>query len=468
MDENQNLKANGELTASEIKEALKTQGLSDQEVEERLMKWKVSTSGNYDPIRNVYLDVNVEADIDSSEFETDSFQLDNNHLPIDQFGAMAKRYANALSHGFKVSKDLIVATMLMGVAEAANRKLSVVHGNYTNFPCLWMCVVERSGGNKSEPMARVLKPLEAINRDLVNDYQRAFNSWKDGGEKGIQPPKTKIIISDSTPEVRNELLMHNGLLLNRDELLGFLKDINRYSVSGETELMLTIWSGGGFSVDRKTSGCFYVENPLLNICGGIQPSMLQEAFGGKGFESSGFLARWLFLWITDSKVPDSIVEETIDKNIENEWFSFIQDIWRMPQTEFRLNDEASNGYQFYMAKTASVMNSIDCEDSVRAMLAKLRIYLLRLVLIIHLLRNGKFAPQCIDAKTMNAAITTCNCFQYWNERAMAAIQDSGEQKRISNAALIRELAERFNITNQSEFARLLNRSQQYINKVLNQ
>ncbi len=422
--------------------------------------------GNRDDFVPILPELPTEADIVKPQ--ANELELTESHLPIEQFGAMAKRYANALSHGFRVSQDLIVGLMLVSVAEAANRKLTVSVGNYTNHASLWLSIVEPSGYNKSEPMARVFRPLEAINRDLVNSYQKAFASWRDSGEKGFPPPKNKIIISDSTAEIRNELLRFNGLLLARDEIHGMLKDFNRYNASGEVEQLLSVWSGGGFAVDRKTSGSYYVENPFLCICGGIQPSMLREAFGGRGFEGSGFLARWLFLWPKDSKIPDSIVESQIDSNVENEWFAWINNIWRMPPTEFRLDREAMIGYQSYMAKTAGIMNDPSCEDSLRAMMAKLRIYALRLVLTIHLLRNGKFAPQFIDRRSMDAALRCCDCFRHWGERTMAIIQDSGEPKRISNAALIRELVERFEIKNQSELSRVLGKSQQYVNKILKQ
>ena len=39
-----------------IVEALKNQGVNPEEIETRLMKWKMSTSGHYDPIANTYTD----------------------------------------------------------------------------------------------------------------------------------------------------------------------------------------------------------------------------------------------------------------------------------------------------------------------------------------------------------------------------------------------------------------------------
>ncbi len=365
-----------------------------------------------------------------------------------------------------IGKDLVGAAMLVVVGEAANRKLKVLSGNYTNMGNLWLCIIGRSGTNKTMPLSRVLKPLEFVNRDMMLQYQKAFAEWKNSGAKGVPPMKTKILVGDSTPESRSELLQNNGLLLYRDELYGFFRDFGRYHSSGEIQDLLTIWSNKSLPVDRKTMGSFHIEEPFMSIVGGIQPEVLREAFG-RELQVNGFLARWLFVWV-DSKVSGRLSENLISKDIENLWFSLIYNIWRMPKTEFELDDYALSRYNQYGEQTAFVCNQDSCEDSLRLMLSKLRINALRIALAIHLLKYGHHAPKHIDGQTMDAAIATCNAFQRWNERALAIIQDSGEQKRISNAALIRELVERFNIKNQSALARVLGRSQQYLNKVLSQ
>ena len=224
-------------------------------------------------------------------------------LPIDQYGGMAQKVVTAYSDAFQVNQDLVAATMLIGVATAADKKMIVRHGNYVNRPCIWLCVVAISGYNKTSSMSRILKPLEAINEDLMNGYRREYAEWKKNGEQGMPPAKRQLILTDSTPESRDELLRNNGLLIYRDEIYGMFKDLNRYNQSGEQENYLSIWSGKGYAVNRKTTSSFYVKDPFLCVCGGIQPGVMQDAFGGKAFEASGFLVRWLFLWISDVRIP---------------------------------------------------------------------------------------------------------------------------------------------------------------------
>lgn len=432
------------------------------------------------PINNYYDYKGVPSGIEAAKSEgvqpssepvgqgdADGELLRNNHLPIDTYGKLAKSLINEFSQAYKANVDAIAAIILLIVGGGANRKTTIRAWNYINRPCFWLAIVERSGSNKSEPMSRLMKPLAAINKDLIREYNKAYTNFASSGSKGTPPARQKIIISDSTPEIRYQLMVANGLVLVRDELNGFFKDIGRYSSSGEVENLLSTWSGQGFPVDRVNAASFEVENPFLSIVGGIQPMVLAEAFGAKGFAESGFIPRWLFVVPTDSKVPDSVSEKLIDKDLENEWYSLIMSLWRMERREFRLSTEAEQAYQGYMKRTSEIMNAPDCEDAVRANYAKLRIHCLRFALVIHLLKYGANAVDEVDRKTMDSAIRTCDVFAYWNRQALSLISGTEAKKSISNAELLRLLCERYNVTSQSELARLIGRSQQYVSKVLN-
>lgn len=478
-----------EMNQDYIVTTLRNQGVPESEIQARLQLWERSRSvgGSYDlilgnfkkiplpcevlpqegesePSKAVNHDVSTESSV--GEDAIDGELLRNNHLPMDTYGKLAKSLINEFSQAYRVSHDVITAIILLIVGSAANRKTTLRAWNYINRPCFWLAIVERSGSNKSEPMSRLMKPLVTINKDLIRVYNKAYADFASSGSKGTPPARQKIIISDSTPEIRYQLMVANGLVLVRDELNGFFKDIGRYSSSGEVENLLSTWSGQGFPVDRVSAASFEVENPFLSIIGGIQPKVMAEAFGAKGFAESGFVPRWLFVVPTDSRVPDSVSEKLIDKDLENEWYSLIISLWRMERREFRLNTEAEQAYQGYMRRTSYVMNSPDCEDVIRAMYAKLRIYCLRFALAIHLMKNGAKAVDEVDRKTMDSAIMTCDCFSHWNRQALSLISGTDAKKSISNAELLRLLCERYNVTNQSELARLVGKSQQYISKVL--
>lgn len=392
--------------------------------------------------------------------------LDSYHLPIDKYGKLAKNLVGEFAQAYRVSKDMIAAMVLVIAGSAANRKISLRSWNFVNYPSLWVAIVLRSGGGKSEPQSRLEKPLRDINQDLLIQYNKVYADWASSGSKGTPPVKQKIIVDDTTPEVLYALLSAQGLYVSRDELSGLVADFNRYHQGSELERYLSIFANKSFSVDRVTGASFEVKHPFMSILGGIQPERLAEAFGKKEFEASGFLARWQFVVSTESKVPDSASEVEINKDVENGWYSLVASLWKMERKEFRLSSDAARGYQGYMRKTAAIMNDSSCEDGVRAMFAKLRIVVLRIAAVIHLLKHSDKAPDEIDLKTMDAAILTADCFAHWGMQARSLIKGTSAKKDISNAQLLRLLCERYRIENQSELARLINRSQQYVSRIL--
>ena len=475
-----------EMNQDYIVETLRNQGVPESEIQSRLQRWEIGKNC-YDPISGIYIriplpheilpleseyepleavnhDVSTESSV--GEADADGELLRNNHLPLETYGKLAKSLINEFSQAYKVNPDVIGAIVLLIVGGGANRKTTVRAWNYVNSPCFWLAIVERSGSNKSEPMSRLLKPLADINKELVREYKKAYADFAASGSKGTPPARKKIIISDSTPEIRYQFMATNGVVNVRDELNGLFKDIGRYTNSGELESLMSSWSMQDFSIDRVNAASFEVENPFLSIIGGIQPKVMAEAFGAKGFAESGFIPRWLFVVPTDTRVPDSVSEKLIDRDLENEWYSLIMSLWRMERREFRLSTEAEQAYQGYMKRTSDIMNAPDCEDAIRANYAKLRIYCLRFALTIHLLKYGAKAVDEVDRKTMDSAIMTCDVFAYWNRQALSLISGSEAKKSLSNAELLRLLCERYNVTNQSELARLIGKSQQYVSKVL--
>ncbi len=475
-----------ELNQNLIVETLRNQGIPESEIQSRLQRWEIGKNC-YDPILGIYVriplpheilplegdskpsevvnhDVNTESSV--GEADADGELLKNNHLPLETYGKLAKSLINEFSQAYKVNSDVIAAIVLLIVGGGANRKITIRSWNYINSSCFWLAIVERSGSNKSEPMSRLMKPLTDINKELVREHKKAYADFAASGSKGTPPARQKIIISDSTPEIRYQYMATNGVVIVRDELNGLFKDVGRYTNSGEVENLMSSWSRQDFSIDRVNAASFEVENPFLSIIGGIQPKVMTEAFGSKGFAESGFIPRWLFVVPTDSKVPDSVCEELIDRNLENEWYSLIISLWRMERREFRLSTEAEQAYQGYMKRTSDIMNAPDCEDAIRANYAKLRIYCLRFALVIHLLKYGAKAVDEVDRKSMDSAIRTCDVFAYWNRQALSLISGTDAKKSISNAELLRLLCERYNVTNQSELARLIGRSQQFVSKVL--
>jgi hypothetical protein len=122
------------------------------------------------------------------------------------------------------------------------------------------------------------------------------------------PPKPRLIVNDATVEKLGELLNENprGLLLERDELAGFLARMEDEERQTDRAFYLEAFNGDGrFTYDRIGRGSIEIENMTISMIGGIQPSriapLVRNALSGVG--DDGLIQRFqMMVW------PDDVPE----------------------------------------------------------------------------------------------------------------------------------------------------------------
>lgn len=93
------------------------------------------------------------------------------------------------------------------------------------------------------------------------------------------PAERRYIVNDTTVEKLGVILNENprGVLLFRDEMLGFLRTFDRQGHEGDRAFYLEAWSGDrGFTYDRIGRGTLRIEAACVSILGCIQPDPLGE------------------------------------------------------------------------------------------------------------------------------------------------------------------------------------------------
>lgn len=134
---------------------------------------------------------------------------------------------------------------------------------------------------------------------LTHDFQRIAE--EEAGVAGKTERRYRT--SDATIEKLGMLLNENprGLLVVRDELMGWLKGLDREDRAQDRAFYLESWNGtGSFTVDRVLRGTLPVEALCLSIVGGIQPGKLSTyvrgAVAGED-EADGLMQRiQLLVW----------------------------------------------------------------------------------------------------------------------------------------------------------------------------
>jgi putative DNA primase/helicase len=118
-----------------------------------------------------------------------------------------------------------------------------------------------------------------------------------------EPAQQRLITGDATFEKLHELMMQNpaGLFVVRDELTGWLAQLERDGREGEREFYLESWNGDtGHSIDRIGRGSLYVPACCVSMLGGITPGRLRSYLADAlkdGPSNDGLIQRFqLLVW----------------------------------------------------------------------------------------------------------------------------------------------------------------------------
>lgn len=132
-----------------------------------------------------------------------------------------------------------------------------------------------------------------------------------------EKPKQKRYKSDDpTVEKLGVILAENsqGILLYRDELMGWLSSFQRKGRESDRPFFLEGWNGKhGFEIDRIGREAPHIEEVCISILGGIQPGPLSQYIhsaikGGMG--DDGFIQRFQIMVWPDVKSEWELIEST--------------------------------------------------------------------------------------------------------------------------------------------------------------
>ncbi len=205
--------------------------------------------------------------------------------------------------------------------------------NWMEFPNNYGGVVGHPGTLKSPALSAGMLPMAYLEDQAQRDYadamaayllrkaEREFDLQLLKSEKGraqlklgVQEARDRITqlmkaeaeddeprlrryrTNDATIEVIGEIARHNprGLLVFRDELIGWLANCDKSGHEGDRSFYLEGWNGRNrFVVDRIGRGNVVVPHLCLSVFGGIQPAKLLDYIYGTvaGYDNDGLLQR---------------------------------------------------------------------------------------------------------------------------------------------------------------------------------
>jgi hypothetical protein len=221
------------------------------------------------------------------------------------------------------------ASTLLGAASGLilNRRTAMAGPEWTEAVNLWSAMVGDPSDGKSpgmQPVKALLSELERLLRkemagpleeykEALKVYEALKTKWDadaDAARKAGKPlppnepqPPEKVLmpvvmVNDATTEALVHLLEDhdNGFIQYRDELAGWLGNMNRYAggSGGDRQFWIEAWQGGSYDVHRvKHAVPVTIPRLNINVIGGIQPDVLSVLIKGA---SDGFLNRFLWTW----------------------------------------------------------------------------------------------------------------------------------------------------------------------------
>jgi hypothetical protein len=217
-----------------------------------------------------------------------------------------------VSERMQIPQDYAAAIAVVALAGCVGRRASIrpkmLDHSWRVIPNLWGANIAPPGYMKSPVLHSVTLPLAHIEECWNAENKQEWEiheiekevlelkrqAWREESKKSIKrcgdalaapentikpPAQKRLVLTDSTFEKLHEILSDNpaGVLVVRDELTGWLAQLDKQGREGERAFYLQGWNGdGGFTIDRIGRGSIRVPAVCISLFGNIQPSRLRS------------------------------------------------------------------------------------------------------------------------------------------------------------------------------------------------
>jgi hypothetical protein len=366
-------------------------------------------------------------------------------FPVEALPGPVRAFTQEAAQSLGCDPAFVALPALAVVASAiGNTRTIQLKRGWQEPSILWTAVIAESGTLKSPAHAKVLKPLFALQKTLLDEHhlkiaqhEKEIEAWKERKAKckkaggiyqeppPIEPVKRRVVVSDTTVQKLGEILEDNprGTLVARDELSGWLASFTRFSPrqsASDVPNWLEMHRAGTIIIDRKTGDrtTLFVPHAAVSVAGTIQPGIFAKALRPGDLLEAGLVARLLpampnkmpKVW-TDAEMSDETEESFRDLLKKLLDLDFDLDAGEKVPLMLRLTPDAKVLWvQFY---DRWGQEQAAAEGDLAAALAKLEAYAARLALMHHVVHMAAFEDtSCrpVTAVSLQAGIVLCEWF----------------------------------------------------------
>lgn len=395
--------------------------------------------------------------------------IERSDFPLDVYPLSIRNYITECNRTLGHSVDYMGSGLLwmLSVIIGNSQKVKVKNG-WTECVVIWIAVVGRAGVGKTPAINSIISPLVDVNSREIREYRKLKEKYeayeklnKDEKANAVEvrkPNRGQFIVNDVTIEALVELHDENPNAVGvfKDELAGWIKDMNKYRAGGDLEFWLSSFSNSPAYTTRKTVRDNYIHSPIIPVLGGIQPAVLNQVFTDE-YRDNGFSDRLLLCY------PDTQVERWNENELNDEllqWYSdYILSLYGHIRNEIRMNEDGdivSNFIRFskeakvelarIMNKITDRQNSEDETEATKTILPKQKTYLPRFAILLHVLDcydNGVDFNCEIERQTILNAERLVDYFICMAEKVMQDGQAYSKLKASANDKIVKTDADKF-------------------------
>lgn len=354
-----------------------------------------------------------------------------------------RRWVMDSSERMQNPPDFAAVGVMVGIASAIGKQIAIRpkrHDDWSVVPNLWGAIVGRPSVMKSPALLETITPLQRLEIRAKSDYEEACRTFEvqrvldeerrknakrkvskaltKGEDPDVssleevleneedKPLRKRHLVNDSTVEKLGEILSANpnGVLVFRDELVGFLKSLDKDGREAERAFFLESWAGTGrFTYDRIGRGTIDIESACVSVLGGIQPGPLAEYLRGAtkgGSGDDGLIQRFQLLVYPDVPSEWRNVDRWPDADARNEAYAVFARLAEIRAAELeaefedssvpylRFAPDAQEFFDEWREELEHRLRRGDEHPAIEAHLAKYRSLIPSLALIIHLVEGG--------------------------------------------------------------------------------
>jgi hypothetical protein len=375
-------------------------------------------------------------------------------FPTKALPKPAERLVEEAAAAIGCPADFVALSALTTLGAAiGNARVIQPKKTWTEGATIYAAVIADPGEKKTAAVGIATNPAQKLENTLNKQYERALDEFareereyevdrKDAAKQGLPappPPKRpdaqRVHVNDTTIEALVPILKSNprGLLLERDELVGWVKAMNQYKAGGkgaDRQFWLSTWSSRPVSVDRKSRNGepLSVLRPFVNVIGSIQPTVLSELAENR---EDGMLERFLFAY------PEPInalwTEDDVSEAAEVGYRDLYHKLRNLSLDRDELGDPVEKPVAFSpQAKQVFVhvynahkteMAAPGFPPHLRSPWSKLEAYYIRLTLLLSCCRfvvNGD--PERIEEEDVLRAVVLMDYFKAQTRRVFGALR----------------------------------------------